>query len=169
MDANWTSALARARAHSPYLSSGLDRLPALEALLAAGQGEAALDWVNAVGASAPDTGSALRREKLALSLALGIGDLAGAFTADRVTEELSDFADRALDSAIAAAIHAAHARCAARRFHRPGARQARRERTQLQLGHRSDPALRSGHCCPGASATSRARRRSGWPARWWRR
>jgi glutamate-ammonia-ligase adenylyltransferase len=106
MDANWTSALARARAHSPYLSSGLDRLPALEALLIAGQGEAALDWAKAVGASAPDTGSALRREKLALAVALGIGDLAGAFTLTRVVEELSDFADRSLDSAIAAAIHA---------------------------------------------------------------
>lgn len=106
MDANWTSALARARAHSPYLSSGLDRLPALEALLMAGQGEAALDWAKTVGASAPDTGSALRREKLALAVALGIGDLAGAFALTRVVEELSDFADRSLDTAIAAAIHA---------------------------------------------------------------
>ncbi len=104
MSANWTSALARARAHSPFLSGGLDRLPALEALLAAGEGEAALVWAKAAGAGAPDTGSALRREKLALAVALGIGDLAGAFALTRVTHELSDFADRALDTAITAAI-----------------------------------------------------------------
>ena len=106
MTASWTSAIARARAHSPYLAGGLDRLPALEVLLADGQGEAALDWAKAAGKTAPDTGSALRREKLALAVALGIGDLAGAFDLTRVVEELSDFADRALDTAIAAAIQA---------------------------------------------------------------
>ncbi len=106
MSPNWTSALARARAHSPFLRAGLDRLPALEALLADGQGEAALTWAKAAGAAATDTGSALRREKLALAVALGLGDLAGAFDLTRVTHELSDFADRALDTAIAAAIRA---------------------------------------------------------------
>ncbi len=106
MTASWTSAIARARAHSPYLAGGLDRLPALEVLLADGQGEAALDWAKAAGKTAPGTGSALRREKLALAVALGIGDLAGAFDLTRVVEELSDFADRALDTAIAAAIQA---------------------------------------------------------------
>ncbi len=106
MSASWTAALARARAHSPFLSAGLDRLPALETLLADGQSEAALDWAKAAGKTAPDTGSALRREKLALAVALGIGDLAGAFALTRVVEELSDFADRALDTAIAAAIRA---------------------------------------------------------------
>lgn len=103
---HWASALARARAHSPYLSAGLDRLPALEALLAGGDGESALGWAKAAGAAAPDTGSALRREKLALAVALAVGDLAGAFALTRVIEELSDFADRALDTAIAAAIQA---------------------------------------------------------------
>ena len=106
MTASWTSALARARAHSPYLAGGLDRLPALEVLLADGAGEAALDWAKASGKTAPDTGSALRREKLALAVALGVGDLAGAFSLTRVVEELSDFADRALNTAIAAAIQA---------------------------------------------------------------
>ena len=40
---DWTGAIARARAHAPYLCHGLDRLPALECLLAAGNIEAALD------------------------------------------------------------------------------------------------------------------------------
>lgn len=106
MNVNWTSALARARAHSPYLAGGLDRLPALEALLAKGDGEKALGWAKAAGTAAPDTGSALRREKLALAVALGVGDLAGAFGLTRVVAELSDFADRSLDTAIAAAIQA---------------------------------------------------------------
>ena len=106
MSAQWTSALDRAHAHSPFLSRGLDRHPALAELLAAGKGEEALAWAKAAGDDAPDTGASLRRQKSALAVALGIGDLAGAFPLSRVVEELSDFADRALDTAIAAAIHA---------------------------------------------------------------
>ncbi|MFM5954762.1 MAG: glutamine-synthetase adenylyltransferase, partial [Novosphingobium sp.] len=106
MSQDWTSALARARAHAPYLNLGLDRLPALEELLAAGQGEDALAWAKAIGRGIEDTGTALRREKLALAVALAVGDLAGAFPLTRVVGDLSDFADRALDQAIVAAIQA---------------------------------------------------------------
>ena len=106
MSADWTHALTRARAHAPFLERGLDRLPELEALLAAGRGEQALDWAKAAGRTAPDTGTALRREKQALAVALAVGDLAGAFPLATVVQELSDFADRALDTAIAAAIQA---------------------------------------------------------------
>ncbi len=106
MSANWTSALDRARAYSPFLSTGLDRHPALAELLAAGKGEEALLWAKAAGDNAPDTGASLRRQKSALAVALGIGDLAGAFPLTRVVEELSDFADRSLDAAIATAIRA---------------------------------------------------------------
>jgi glutamate-ammonia-ligase adenylyltransferase len=102
--ADWTGAIARARAHAPYLSSALDRLPDLTALLAAGQGEAALDCARAAGEGAPSVGAALRREKQALALALAIGDLAGAFPLLKVTGELSALADRALDGAIAEGI-----------------------------------------------------------------
>lgn len=104
MTADWTGAIARARAYAPYLAGALDRLPALTDLLAAGKGEAALEWAKAAGREAPDVGSALRREKQALALALAIGDLAGAFPLPRVTGELSAFADRALDAAIAEGI-----------------------------------------------------------------
>lgn len=104
MPANWTAALARARAYAPYLAQGLDQLPALEELLAAGEAEAALAYARSAGIGAPHVPSALRREKVALAIALAIGDLAGAFPLLRVTGALSDFADRALDAAIADAI-----------------------------------------------------------------
>jgi [glutamine synthetase] adenylyltransferase / [glutamine synthetase]-adenylyl-L-tyrosine phosphorylase len=104
MTPDWTAALARADAHAPFLSRAMARLPDLVALLAAGEGEAALDWAKAQGAGIEDVGIALRRERLALALALAIGDLAGAFPLARVTGELSDFADRAMDAAIADAI-----------------------------------------------------------------
>jgi len=103
---DWTGAIARAAAYAPYLAQGLERLPGLVALLEAGDGEGALAWAKAAGTDAPDVGSALRREKRALALALAIGDLAGAFPLLRVTGELSAFADRSLGSAITAAIQA---------------------------------------------------------------
>jgi [glutamine synthetase] adenylyltransferase / [glutamine synthetase]-adenylyl-L-tyrosine phosphorylase len=101
---DWTGALARAEAHAPFLSRAMGRLPDLVALLAAGDGEAALAWAKRQGEGIDDAGVALRRERLALALALAIGDLAGAFPLARVTGELSDFADRAMDAAIAHAI-----------------------------------------------------------------
>ncbi|MET1754021.1 bifunctional [glutamate--ammonia ligase]-adenylyl-L-tyrosine phosphorylase/[glutamate--ammonia-ligase] adenylyltransferase [Novosphingobium sp. RD2P27] len=102
--ADWTGAVARAHAHSPYLARALDRLPELTELLAAGDGPAALAWAQAAGESASEAGTALRRQKQALALALAIGDLAGAFPLLTVTRALSDFADHALDTAIAAGI-----------------------------------------------------------------
>lgn len=102
--ANWTGALARAEELAPFLSRAMDRLPDLVALLAAGDGEGALNWARKAGEGIDDVGIALRRERLALALALAIGDLAGAFPLARVTGELSAFADRALDAAIADAI-----------------------------------------------------------------
>ena len=101
--ADWNSALARARAHAPFLARALDRQPDLAALLAAGEGEAALAFARAQGQH-PDTEIALRRERLALAAALAVGDLAGAFPLARVVEELTAFADRALDRAIRTAI-----------------------------------------------------------------
>lgn len=104
MRKQWQSAIARARRHSSFLAHGLDRLPELEALLDAGKGAEALVFAKAAGNSADSVAVALRRERLALSVALGIGDLAGAFPLLEVTGELSAFADRALDAAIADAI-----------------------------------------------------------------
>ena len=102
--ADWIGAIARAQAYAPYLAGLLERQPELASLLAAGDGEAALAWAKAAGQGEEDVGTALRREKAALALALAIGDLAGVFPLLRVTGELSAFADRAVDAAIADAI-----------------------------------------------------------------
>ena len=106
MTANWPGAITRARAHAPFLARGLDRQPVLEALLAAGDGEQAMAWAKAAGAAAESVASALRRERMALAVVLAVGDLAGAFPLGRVMGELSAFADRAMDAAIADAIRA---------------------------------------------------------------
>jgi len=100
---DWTGAIERARAHAPFLARSLDRQPELAELLAAGEGEAAIAWAKARG-EGEDAEAALRRERLGLATALGIGDLAGAFALIRVTGELTAFADRALDRAIRTAI-----------------------------------------------------------------
>ncbi len=103
---DWDGAIARARAFSPFLGAALDRLPALADLLARDEAEAGLAFAREAGLGASDIGTALRRERLALALALGIGDLAGAFSLERVMHELSAFADRALDAAIVEALTA---------------------------------------------------------------
>lgn len=97
---DWTGAIARAQAHAPFLARLLDRQGDLAALLAAGDGEAALAFAARAGEGASEVGSALRRERQALALTLAIGDLAGAFPLLQVTGALSAFADRALDAAI---------------------------------------------------------------------
>ncbi|WP_226631803.1 bifunctional [glutamine synthetase] adenylyltransferase/[glutamine synthetase]-adenylyl-L-tyrosine phosphorylase [Novosphingobium profundi] len=98
---DWTGALTRARAHAPFLATLLERRPELAEVLASGDGEAALAMARTAGDGAPSVGAALRRERQALALTLAIGDLAGAFPLLKVTGELSAFADRALDAAIA--------------------------------------------------------------------
>ncbi|MCX7863617.1 MAG: bifunctional [glutamine synthetase] adenylyltransferase/[glutamine synthetase]-adenylyl-L-tyrosine phosphorylase [Novosphingobium sp.] len=104
MTADWTGAIDRARAHSPFLAMAMERQPELTAMLAAGDGEAALVRARCAGDGVEDVGVALRRERLALALVLAIGDLAGAFDLARVTGELSAFADRAMQAAITDAI-----------------------------------------------------------------
>lgn len=100
MSFDWTGAIERARAHAPYLAGALGRLPDITALLAAGDGAGALAFARGAGEGVEDVGSALRREKQALALALAIGDLAGAFPLLEVTGALSALADRAMDAAI---------------------------------------------------------------------
>ena len=97
---DWQDAITRARACSPFLTRLLDKQPELEALLREGKGEAALAHAASAGEGASEVGTALRRERAALALALAIGDLAGAFPLLKVTGALSAFADRALDAAI---------------------------------------------------------------------
>lgn len=103
MAADWTSGLRRAREHAPFLARALERQPDLSVLLEAGDGDAALAWSRSVG-QAEAAGVALRRERLALATTLAVGDLADAFPLAKVTGELSEFADRALGTAMAAAM-----------------------------------------------------------------
>ncbi len=100
---DWVGALARARAHAPFLARALDRQPLLADMLAGGDTAAAFAFAQGQAAH-EDTGTALRRERLALATLLAVGDLAGAFPLTRVVGELTAFADRALDRAIRTAI-----------------------------------------------------------------
>lgn len=102
--ANWDTALARARAHAPFLARALDQQPEIAALLAAGASDAAVAVARDAGEGIAATGRALRLEKRALATVLAVGDLAGAFPLATVVSTLSAFADRALDAAIRAAI-----------------------------------------------------------------
>lgn len=96
-------ALARARAHSPFLRLQIDRFPAVADSLEAGRAEDAIGRAALAGRGAPDLGSALRRERGALAAALAVADLAGAIPLERLMEALADLADRALRSALEAA------------------------------------------------------------------
>jgi glutamate-ammonia-ligase adenylyltransferase len=96
-------ALARARAHSPFLKLQLDRFPDVAQRLEAGRAEDAMARAASAGANAGNLGAALRRERSALAAALAVADLAGAIPLERLMEALADLADRALGRALAAA------------------------------------------------------------------
>ena len=103
MVTDWTARAARIRAHSPFLARQMDRFPAVTDLLSSGDFDEALAAAQAV--AGPDDGVAksLRRRKGALALVTAAADLSGVWDLDRVTRTLSDFADQALEEAIAAA------------------------------------------------------------------
>jgi glutamate-ammonia-ligase adenylyltransferase len=97
-------ALRRARAHSPFLKLQLERFPAVAAALERGAVAGALAEARGAGADAPTLATALRRERSALATALAIGDLAGAVPLETLMEQLSDYADSALERALATAM-----------------------------------------------------------------
>ncbi|HEX8584401.1 MAG TPA: bifunctional [glutamine synthetase] adenylyltransferase/[glutamine synthetase]-adenylyl-L-tyrosine phosphorylase [Allosphingosinicella sp.] len=97
-------ALARARAHSPFLKLQLERFPAVAAALERGAVAEALAAAEKAGADAPSLSAALRRERSALAAALAVGDLAGAVPLEMLMGRLSDYADSALERALAAAM-----------------------------------------------------------------
>lgn len=92
-------AVARARRNASFLAMLLDREPEIEARAL----ENILVDPSPVGGDLP-VGTALRRERRALALTVALGDLAGLYDLTEVTHRLTDFADRALDRAIRAAI-----------------------------------------------------------------
>ncbi len=94
-------AIKRAQDHAPYLCMAMEVQPELTALLDGEDLNAALAFVQQVGADAENVRQKLRREKRALALTLAIGDLAGQLSLTDVVTQLSDFADRSLDEALA--------------------------------------------------------------------
>ncbi|MBA3677001.1 MAG: bifunctional [glutamate--ammonia ligase]-adenylyl-L-tyrosine phosphorylase/[glutamate--ammonia-ligase] adenylyltransferase [Sphingosinicella sp.] len=96
-------AIKRAKAHSPFLKLQLEKFPLLAGQLAAGDMGGAVKTAQAAGDGADSVGSALRRERSALSLALGIGDVAGILNLEQVVGTLSSLADRAAEAALAEA------------------------------------------------------------------
>ncbi|HEV2748380.1 MAG TPA: bifunctional [glutamine synthetase] adenylyltransferase/[glutamine synthetase]-adenylyl-L-tyrosine phosphorylase [Allosphingosinicella sp.] len=103
---NLNDALRRARAHSPFLKLQLETHPAVALALERGSAEQALAQALQAGEGAADVASALRRERSALALALGVADLAGEMPLEQVVTRLSDFADDALERALGAAVAA---------------------------------------------------------------
>lgn len=101
MAAELEDALRRARDHAPFLRWAMEREPELLAGI-----DAAVDapeaWIERPGIEA--VGTRLRVERRRLALIVAIGDLARRYDLTRVTSLLTDFADRALDTAIRAAI-----------------------------------------------------------------
>ncbi len=97
-------ALTRAEAHAPHLRLLMARHPDVRDKLAAGDLDDALAIHRMPLDPDEPVGRALRRAKGQLALAVAIGDLAGLLDLEDVTHCLSDFADMALDKAIAAAI-----------------------------------------------------------------
>lgn len=96
------SALERARRSSAFLSIQAQAAPEIADMLADGRAEEA--WAASLGL-APDApaGTRLRRRRGAVALTAAIADLGGQWSLDRVTRHLSDFADSAVDEALASA------------------------------------------------------------------
>ncbi len=97
------AALARAADNSPFLSGLIERWPELVELLKQGELDAALSTALAAHVT-DDIGATLRKQRNGVALVTAIADLSGAWDLTKVTRVLSDFADAALDMAIAAAI-----------------------------------------------------------------
>jgi [glutamine synthetase] adenylyltransferase / [glutamine synthetase]-adenylyl-L-tyrosine phosphorylase len=97
-------AITRAERHSPFLRNLIAQRPDVVAALAAGDIPNALAAGREEAAGIADVARALRRERQAVALATGLGDLAGLLPLEQVVAILSEFADRALDRAITAAI-----------------------------------------------------------------
>jgi glutamate-ammonia-ligase adenylyltransferase len=99
---NVEEAIARAQAYSPFLTGLIDRNADLMPMIHAGNFDDAL--AAALARSADSVGTALRKQRQGVALVTAIADLSDVWDLTRVTRILSDFADHALDQAIAAAI-----------------------------------------------------------------
>jgi [glutamine synthetase] adenylyltransferase / [glutamine synthetase]-adenylyl-L-tyrosine phosphorylase len=94
-------ALTRASANSSFLAGLIEAYPDLVALLEKDDPDAAL--AAAMAANADNPAATLRNRRQGVALVTAIADLAGIWDLTKVTRILSDFADEALDIAIATA------------------------------------------------------------------
>ena len=95
-------AIGRAGKHSPFLRDAIEARPDIaETFVENGAAKAAELALSGVSESLD---AALRRQRRALALAVALGDLSGELSLEQVTALLSDFADRVIDEAVAAAI-----------------------------------------------------------------
>ena len=95
-------AVRRARDHSPFLRYALEaRSDIMDSFMANGALAAAK---LAVALTHDGVDQRLRRQRYGLALAVALGDLSGELTLEQVTGLLSDFADRAIDEGVEAAI-----------------------------------------------------------------
>src|SRR4051794_5326327 len=95
-------ALRRASEFSPFLREALLAWPEIAETFAESGAKAAVEA--ALATEAEDLDVRLRRQRHALALAVALGDLSGEMALEDVTRPLSDFADRAIDEAVAQAI-----------------------------------------------------------------
>ncbi len=98
------AALAQAWVHAPYLRGLVRSQPDLIAHLVREGPDAALAASFAAARAEGDPALTLRTAKRQVALITALADLSGAWPLERVTAALSDFADLALDIAIATAL-----------------------------------------------------------------
>ena len=96
------AAIARADAHSPFLRSAIEAFPAIADTFRDENSDAAV--ARALALDGETVGERLRLRRHALALAVALGDLGGEKPLEWVTQTLSDFADAAMDEALAEAI-----------------------------------------------------------------
>ncbi len=95
-------AVRRANEHSPFLREAMVARPDLVHEFLERGGSSAVELASKSEADSVD--ARLRRQRLGLALTVALGDLAGELTLEQVTRLLSDFADRAIDDALRAAL-----------------------------------------------------------------
>ncbi|QUT06582.1 bifunctional [glutamine synthetase] adenylyltransferase/[glutamine synthetase]-adenylyl-L-tyrosine phosphorylase [Sphingobium phenoxybenzoativorans] len=103
MSCEWRNALERAENGSSFLARLMALHEPVTQALRSADGESAWALARAAGQAGANAGQALRLQRGAVALVTAIADLAGAWDLDLVTRRLSDFADEALDTALAAA------------------------------------------------------------------
>ncbi|MEO7814621.1 MAG: glutamine-synthetase adenylyltransferase, partial [Sphingomicrobium sp.] len=84
------------------MRDGLAAFPTIAANFAANGADEAI--AAALALEGATVGEKLRQQRRALALAVALGDLSGELPLERLTAALSDFADQAIDAALAAAI-----------------------------------------------------------------